>query len=113
MTATADLEPVSDAPPATLTAVPDPHEVEEVNAERTFVRAALIGALIGAIVCAGLWIGIVAIATANNGVRTWPLLLMGAGCGAFAGLFLGGWAGSMVGSKALEEAHHASLPAPK
>ena len=105
---TEDLEPHYEEEPTTNDL--GPHYEEEVSAERTFVHSAMIGALIGAVICAGLWIGIVAIATTHNGTRSWPLLLMGAGCGMFAGLFLGGWAGSMVGSKALEEAHHDSLP---
>ena len=109
MTATAEAEPITTAAPP-VTVVPELHYEEEVSAERTFVHAAMIGALIGAVVCAGLWMGIVAIATAHNGIKSWPLLLMGAGCGIFAGLFIGGWAGSMVGSQALEEAHHESLP---
>ncbi len=113
MTATAEAEPTAPAPAPPTTVVPEPHYAEEVSAERTFVRSAMIGALIGAAVCAGIWIAIVAIATTNNGIKSWPLLLMGAGCGIFAGLFLGGWAGSMVGSQALEHAHHDSLPKAK
>ena len=114
MTSTAEIEPTtSTTPPAApaLASVPaPPHDVDQPKAERTFVRCALIGALIGAVVCAGIWVGIVALATTNNGEGAGPLFAMAAGCGVFAGLFLGGWAGSMVGSKALEHAHHDSLP---
>jgi hypothetical protein len=74
------------------------------QAERTFWRDALIGAAIGMAVCAGLWMVIVAVALAGAGWELGPPLAMAAGVGVFAGAFLGGWCGVMVGTARLESA---------
>jgi hypothetical protein len=77
-------------------------EEQQVSAERGFWSATLVGALIGMVVCAGLWVLIVAIALVGAGWSLGPPLLMAAGIGVFAGAFLGGWAGAMVGAAGLE-----------
>ena len=79
-------------------------------AERTLFRRTLIGSAIGAVVCAGLWIVIVLLAVADKGYALGPVVLVGAGCGVFAGIFLGGCAGALSGATALEHAEHATLP---
>ena len=82
----------------------------QLRAESTVVRGALVGMAIGAAVCAGIWIVIVVIALAGSGFALGPMILVGAGCGMFAGLFLGGWAGTTVACSALEAVEHEQLP---
>jgi len=75
----------------------------QVAAEVKFARTVLVGVLIGMAVCAVLWVGLVVIALAGSGEPLGPVLWMAAGVGLFAGIFFGGWAGSMVGARALEK----------
>lgn len=79
-------------------------DATQLRAEGIFLRSIIWGMAIGVVVCAGIWVGLVAAATVNNGIPSGPLLAMGAGCGMFGGLFLGGTAGAMLGSRALERA---------
>jgi len=104
-------------PPAP--AVLETHDAEadatQLRAEAIFLRSIMWGMAIGVLACAAIWVGLVAAATVHNGFRSGPLLAMAAGCGVFAGLFLGGAAGAMIGSRALEhaeieEAHAAHRP---
>jgi hypothetical protein len=88
-----------------LREVPAPaHDADaaQVAAEVRFARTVLIGMLIGMAVCAVIWVGLVVLALAGSGEHLGPVLWMAAGIGAFAGVFFGGWAGSMVGARALE-----------
>jgi hypothetical protein len=80
------------------------HDTDEsqVEAEVKFARAVLIGVLVGMAVCGVLWMGLVLVALAGSGERLGPMLWVGAGIGMFAGVFFGGSAGSMVGTRALE-----------
>jgi hypothetical protein len=112
MAAVAPLEEPVAAPVAPhVHAAPDVDvELAQLGVERTLARDAMVGALIGAVIGAGVWALIVLIALAGSDVRLGPWLLMGAGCGVFAGLFLGGWAGTMVGVGRLEAHEHATLP---
>jgi uncharacterized membrane protein YbjE (DUF340 family) len=84
-------------------------DAAQLRAETAFVRSTIRGAAIGALVCAGIWMGLVAIATVGAGVPLVPTLAMAAGCGVFAGLFLGGSAGALAGSRALERAAHEQM----
>ena len=78
---------------------------EQASVERTIVRSAIIGGAIGAVVCAGIWILIVVLAVSGtDGVG--GMLLVGAACGVFAGLFLGGSAGTLIGASHLEHHEH-------
>jgi hypothetical protein len=77
-------------------------DAAEVAAEGKFARTVLYGIFIGMAVCAVLWVGLVVIALAGSGEPLGPVLWMAAGVGLFAGVFFGGWAGSMVGARALE-----------
>jgi hypothetical protein len=99
------------APAPTLTAldgagVGDLDDLDELQerAERTFWHDAAVGAGIGVVVCAGLWMVIVAVALIGAGWELGPPLAMAAAVGVFAGAFLGGWAGVMVGTERLESA---------
>jgi hypothetical protein len=72
------------------------------RAERVFWRDALMGAALGMVICAGLWMLIVAVALIGAGWSLGSPLAMAAGVGVFAGAFLGGWCGVMVGAARLE-----------
>jgi hypothetical protein len=114
MTALAESSASTPEPGDTrLAAVPDypvDGDAIQLAAERTLFRRTLVGAAIGAVVCAGLWIVIVLLAVANKGYALGPVVLVGMGCGIFAGIFLGGCAGALAGATALEHAEHATLP---
>lgn len=115
-TATESIPQPDSAGPARLASAPPlspsparadvPDDRAQVGAEVTLVRSAIKGGAIGAFVCAAIWIGLVAIATVGKGTAMVPLLAMAAGCGVFAGLFLGGCAGALAGSRALEQVEH-------
>jgi hypothetical protein len=81
-------------------------DAAQVRAERKLVHSVLTGMAIGAVVCCAIWVGLVAIATIGAGVRLLPLFAMAAGCGIFAGVFLGGSAGALAGSRGLEHVEH-------
>jgi hypothetical protein len=81
----------------------------QARAEVTLFRRIAIGAGIGALVCAGVWMGIVVLALARSDTSLGPMLSVGAGCGVFAGLFLGGSAGALSASGVLEAAEHKTL----
>lgn len=85
-------------------------DTEQRAVEALVARSAIVGAMIGAVVCAVIWIGIVALALAGKGAALGPMLLVGAGTGMFAGIFLGGCAGTLVGALKLEHHEQASLP---
>lgn len=98
------------AVPRSLTLAESYVDAEQARVESTVARSAVTGAIIGAVICAGIWVGLVAIALVGKGWRLGPMLLVGAGCGVFAGIFLGGWAGTLVGASKLEHHEHATLP---
>jgi hypothetical protein len=81
-------------------------DAAQLRAESKLLRSALLGAGVGAFVCSAIWVGLVAIATVGKGIALAPTLAMAAGCGVFAGLFLGGYAGALTGSRWLEEVDH-------
>lgn len=105
-----EIEPIevpapAPAPAASGAVAPDDRAIaQQMRAERRFWHTTLVGALIGMVVCAGLWMLIVAIALVGAGWSLGPPLLMAAGIGVFAGAFLGGWAGAMAGTAGLERA---------
>ena len=74
------------------------------------IRGATIGAAIGAVICAPLWVLLVLIALRDSGTALGPPLAMAAGVGVVAGVFLGGWAGTLVGSTALEHFERDARP---
>jgi hypothetical protein len=90
---------------ATPGAAPVP-EVDEVQreAERSLLRDALVGIVVGILVGAGVWSLLVLVALAGTDWDLGPAMWMGAGVGVFAGSFYGGWAGTVVGCRKLEEA---------
>jgi hypothetical protein len=84
----------------------DDAEELQLRTERVFWRDALVGAVIGMVVCAGIWMLIVGIALVGAGWSLGAPLAMAAGVGLFGGAFLGGWAGVMVGAARLEATEH-------
>lgn len=80
------------------------------EAENRLARSGFIGAVIGAVLGALVWMGLVALSLliADTGIDTVPMLAMGAGVGVFAGVFYGGWAGTLYGNTAIERAEAAS-----
>jgi hypothetical protein len=88
----------------------DENEQIQAQAERTLVRSVGKGALIGAVICIGLWVLIVFLALTGSSQRKGPVLLIGVLCGLIAGLFLGGCIGALFGAQALEHAEHELLP---
>jgi len=93
-------------------AVPDVVEEQgQARVERTLLRDTFAGMLIGAVICAGIWCLLVFIALQGlHWVDKTPMLFVGLGCGVFAGIFLGGWAGALIGASKLEHYEHAILP---
>ena len=83
--------------------VADSARVEEARAEGAVFRDAILGAIIGVIVCVPLWVGLVLIALRDANTALLPLAAMAAGVGVLAGIFVGGWAGTLVGSTTLEQ----------
>ena len=84
--------------------------VRQETAERVVLRDAIVGALIGMLVGAGIWTLIVVIAVAGSGWDMAPIVGVGVAVGIFAGAFYGGWAGTVIGNHHVEEAEHAALP---
>ena len=84
----------------------------EARAEHAVFRDAGLGAAIGAILFAPLYAALVSIALLNRGTALVPPLLMAAGVGALAGVFIGGWAGTLVGASKLEKLEREHRPKP-
>lgn len=83
-------------------------DAEQRAVERVVARSAIIGILVGMAVCAVIWIGLMALALAGD-EGFGPMIWVGAVCGAFAGIFLGGWAGMLIGALRLEHHEHETL----
>jgi hypothetical protein len=107
------LEPTTSTAPAALAplapAVPEA-DAEQATIERTVAHSAIAGMIIGSVVCAGVWVVLMMIALVGKGSELGPMLLAAAGCGIFAGMFLGGWVGTLIGASKLEHHEHATLP---
>lgn len=104
-------EPVP-APPAALVhpELDAGTEAMQQSAERVFIRSVLFGALLGAIVGAGVWALIVFLALQASDWDLGAPMLMSIPVGMFTGAFYGGWAGSIIGNRTLEHAEHETLP---
>lgn len=87
-------------------ATEDPH-ARQVTAEGSFWRSVFVGALIGMVVCAGIWVVIVLLSLAvTEASDVEGMLFIGVITGLFAGMFLGGAMGAAAGVRHLELADH-------
>ena len=78
--------------------------------ERGVFRDAFVGAVLGVLVCVPAWMALVALALRNSGTALLPPVAMAAGVGVIAGVFMGGWAGTLVGASKLEHYEHETRP---
>jgi len=85
-------------------------EIECARAEGAVFRDGIIGAVIGASILAPIWALLVLFALRDSGTAMWPPALRAAGVGAIAGIFMGGRAGTLVGSRTLEEFEYETRP---
>jgi hypothetical protein len=88
---------------STTSETTDEHEAMQRVAERSFARDVVKGALVGIVICAGLWTLLVLVALAGTGAELGAALWMGAAVGVFAGIFFGGWIGTLVGARHLDD----------
>lgn len=87
--------------------VEDADELQHA-AEHTMLRGVVAGTMVGSVLGALVWAGLVAVALMSlGGVALSGPVWMGAAVGVFAGSFLGGWAGVVATTPALERAEHA------
>lgn len=84
-------------------------ETQEAVESRVFTSV-VTGMVIGSVVCAVLWVGLVLMAHAFSDFDLSPMLLVGIGAGILAGVFLGGSVGALRGSALLEHQEKATLP---
>jgi hypothetical protein len=96
--------------PTLVPPVADDGHAAELRAEHAVFRDAAIGAVIGAIVCAPIWAAMVWLALRNSDQALLPPIAMATGVGILAGVFAGGWAGTLVGAKTLEKFERENRP---
>ena len=92
-------------------AADDGHEAE-LHAEQAVFRDAVIGAVIGVLVCVPIWVGMVWLALHNSDQALVPPMAMAGGIGVLAGVFVGGWAGTLFGATQLEKFEREHRPKP-
>jgi hypothetical protein len=88
----------------------DVREAARAHAEGAVFRDGVIGAVIGALVLAPIWAGLVLFALRNSDTARLGPALMAAGVGVVAGMFMGGWAGTLLGSETLDHYERETLP---
>jgi hypothetical protein len=85
-------------------------EERTARVEKSVFRDAFVGAAIGALILAPVWAALMWLAIRNaNTAMTGPIA-MAAGVGVVAGVFMGGWAGTLVGATKLEHFEHETRP---
>ena len=88
----------------------DAREAARARAEHAVFHDGVVGALFGVLILAPTWAALVLLALRDSGTALLPPALMAAGVGVIAGLFMGGWAGTLVGSRTLEHFEHEIRP---
>ena len=89
---------------------PDDLEARTAQVEKGVFRDAFLGAVIGALILAPIWAGMMWLAIHNSGTAMTGPIAMAAGIGVLAGVFMGGWAGTLVGGTKLEHFEHETRP---
>jgi hypothetical protein len=84
------------------------HHAHQVTAEASFWKCVFVGALIGMVVCAGIWVVIALLAVGLSEAEPDGFVWIGIITGLFAGTFLGGAMGAAVGVSHLEHAEHSA-----
>jgi hypothetical protein len=84
------------------------HHANQVLAESRFWKSVFLGAGIGMVVCAGLWVLLVTLALSLTEADQEGFLWIGLITGLFAGTFLGGAMGAGAGVRHLEHAEHSA-----
>ena len=116
MTAAAAIEEIHHPPtparrPGPQLVPSDANEAEaEARAEHAVFRDAAIGAVIGAVVLVPIYVALVWLAVRNHDTQLTAPLLMAAAVGVLAGVFIGGWSGTLVGATTLEKYEHEHRP---
>jgi len=96
--------------PEIVPASPDDLEARTARVERSVFRDAFVGAVIGALILAPIWAAMMWLAIRNADTAMAGPIAMAAGIGVFAGVFMGGWAGTLVGGTKLEHFEHEIRP---
>ena len=78
--------------------------------ENGVFRDALLGAAIGVLILSPIWAAMVWFALRNADTARGGPVAMAAGIGVIAGVFMGGWAGTLVGGTKLEHFEHETRP---
>ena len=98
--------------PEIVPASTDHETLEERTArvEKGIFRDAFRGAVIGALILSPTWAAMVWFALRNADTARGGPVAMAAGIGVFAGVFMGGWAGTLIGGTKLEHFEHETRP---
>ena len=92
------------------TSRPDDLEERTARVEKSVFRDAFVGAAIGALILAPIWAALMWLAIRNADTAMTGPIAMAAGVGVVAGVFMGGWAGTLVGATKLEHFEHETRP---
>ena len=98
--------------PEVVPALSEPDNLEERTArvENGVFRDAFLGAVIGVLILSPIWAAMVWFALRNADTARGGPVAMAAGIGVIAGVFMGGWAGTLVGATKLEHFEHETRP---
>jgi hypothetical protein len=111
----AAISPLEEAAPTPVPRIevvarPDDADAAQTAVEHHMFRAVLVGMAIGSLVCVALWELTVFVALVPTGQPLMGPMLMAAVVGVFAGVFFGGWAGTLYGAHLLEEHEKTTRP---
>lgn len=95
---------------SSASSAPESLEERTARVEKSIFRDAFVGAVLGALILSPIWAGMMWLAIRSNGTALVPPMAMAAGIGVFAGVFMGGWAGTLVGGTKLEHFEHEIRP---
>lgn len=98
--------------PEVVPALSEPDNLEQRTArvENGVFRDAFLGAVVGVLILSPIWAAMVWFALRNADTARGGPVAMAAGIGVIAGVFMGGWAGTLVGATKLEHFEHETRP---